>query len=85
MENLTQKIDPEKIDESIRMLNEYLKKNSIDPLLLALEALKNDPDNKLLLTQVSGALKEVGVLKGAVLTYAPYVWTMLSEDPFDGK
>lgn len=83
MENSTQNIDPVKIDDAIRMLNEYIKESSIKPLVSLLEALKKDPDNKPLLAQVSDALKDLGVMKGAVLTYAPYVWMMLCEDPFE--
>ena len=85
MENSTPNIDPVKIDDAIQMLNEYIKDNSIKPLLSLLEALKKDPDNKSLLAQVSAALNGLGVMKGAVLNYAPYVWIMLSEDPFEGK
>ena len=85
MENSTQNIDPVKIDDAIQMLNEYIKDSSIKPLIYLLEALRKDPDNKSLLAQVSDALKSLGVMKGAVLNYAPYVWIMLSEDPFDGK
>ena len=83
MVNITQNIDLVKIDDAIQMLNEYIKGNSIKPLISILEALKKDPDNKSLLVQVSDALKDLGVMKGAVLTYAPYVWIMLSEDPFE--
>ena len=82
MENSTQNIDPVKIDDAIQMLNEYIKDNSIKPLISLLEALKKDPDNKSLLAKISDAFKDLGVMKGAVLTYAPYVWLMLSEDPF---
>ena len=83
MNNITQNIDPLKIDDAIQMLNENVKEDSIKPLLSILEALKNDPDNKLLLAKISDELKSIGVMRGAVLTYAPYVWTMLSEDPFE--
>jgi len=82
MANIAQKIDPVKIDESIQMLNEYVKEKSIQSLISTLEALKQDPDNASLLAQVSDAWKYLGAMKGAVLTYAPYVWIMLSEDPF---
>ena len=83
MLNTTQNIDPVQIHGSIQMLNEYVKDDSIKPLISVLEALKKDPDNKSLLAQVSDALNDLGVMKGAVLNYAPYVWMMLSEDPFE--
>jgi len=76
-------VDPMKIQGSIEMLNEYVKDESISPLISALEALKEDPGSESLLAKVSEALNGLGVLKGAVLTYAPYVWLMLAEDPFD--
>lgn len=85
MENSTQNIDPVKIDDAIQMLNEYIKESSIKPLISSLEALRKDPNNKSLLAQVSDAFKNLGMMQGAVLTYAPYVWIMLCEDPFEGK
>ena len=83
MLNMAQNVDPAKIHDSIRMLNEYIKDNSTVDLISALEALAEDPDSKVLLAKVSTALNDLGVMKGALLTYAPYVWLMLSEDPFD--
>ena len=85
MGDSNQNIDPMKIDDAIQMLNKYIKEGSIKPLVSLLEVLRNDPDNKSLIAQVSDAFKNLGVMKGAVLTYAPYVWIMLSEDPFEGK
>ena len=85
MLNMNQNINPAQVEESIQMLNKYIKEDSIKPLISLLETLKKDPDNKALLPQVSAELNNIGVLKGAVLTYAPYVWIMLSEDPFEGK
>ena len=75
-------IDPMKIEYSIQLLNENVKEDCLKPLISLLEALKKDPDNKSILVQISDALNDIGVIKGAVLTYAPYVWTMLAEDPF---
>ena len=80
---MTQSIDPVKIHGSIEALNKFITDNSVTYLISALEALEKDPSNALLLAQVSTALNDIGVMKGAVLTYAPYVWLMLSEDPFD--
>lgn len=82
MENSTSDIDPVKINDAIRMLKEYVHENSIEPLISLLEALSKDPENESLLAKVSGEFNSLDVVQGAVLTYAPYVWIMLSEDPF---
>lgn len=83
MVSSTPNVDPEKVESAIKVLNKFIEDESIKPLISLLEALKKDPEKKSLLAEVSNALNELGVMKGAVLTYAPYVWTMLSEDPFD--
>ena len=82
MSDIPPNIDPMKIEYSIQLLNENVKEDCLKPLISLLEALKKDPDNKAILVQISDALNDIGVIKGAVLTYAPYVWTMLAEDPF---
>ena len=83
MFNMEQTIDPMKIHDSIEALNKFITDNSITQLISALEDLEKEPGNASLLAKVSAALNDIGVMKGAVLTYAPYVWLMLSEDPFD--
>ncbi len=78
-------IDSMRIAESIELLNKFVDDSSIDPFIAALEALKNDTGNKSLIAQVITVWNELGITQGAVLTYAPYVWLMLSEDPFGEK
>ena len=85
MANNSPEIDPVRLNEAIQMLNTYINDNCIKPLISTLEALEKDPANQSLLAQVSDALNSLGVMKGAVVNYAPYVWIMLSEDPFAGK
>ena len=75
-------IDPVEVESAIKALNKFVEDESIKPLISILELLKKDPESQSLRTQVSDALNDLGVMKGAVLTYAPYVWNMLSEDPF---
>jgi hypothetical protein len=70
------------IDSSIRMLEQHLDTEEIKPLLSALEALKVEPENESYFGQLVNAFDDLGPQQGAVLTYAPYVSILLSDDPF---
>ncbi|MBK5937791.1 hypothetical protein [Halochromatium roseum] len=74
-------VDAEKVDDAMRMLTTYLDAEAIGPLILALEALKADPQNESHLDRVVHAFSAVGVTQGAVLTYAPYLGVLLSDEP----
>lgn len=80
--NITQKVDVAKIDNAIKMLGSYVDSENIEPLVSALEALKADPLNESRLADVLRAFNGLGPAQGAVLTYAPYVSVLLSDDPF---
>ena len=82
MNNNTQDINVKKIDISIKLLKQYIEDSSIEPLISALEALKQEPDNESHLTRISETLASIGILQGAVLTYAPYISTLVSGDLF---
>lgn len=70
------------IDISIQMLEQHLDTAEIKPLLTALEALKAEPENESYYDQLVKAFDGLGSQQGAVLTYAPYVSVLLSDDPF---
>lgn len=70
------------IDISIQMLEQHLDTEEIKPLLTALEALKAEPENESCFSQLVQAFDDLGPRQGAVLTYAPYVSILLSDDPF---
>jgi hypothetical protein len=70
------------IDIAIQMLEQHLDTEEIKPLLTALEALKADPENESYFAQLVNAFDALGSQQGAVLTYAPYVSILLSDDPF---
>ncbi len=72
----------EDIDIAIQMLERHLDAEEIKPLLTALEALKAEPENESCFAQLVKAFDDLGPLQGAVLTYAPYVSILLSDDPF---
>lgn len=73
------------IVDSIRMLELHLDSAEIKPLLSALSALKAEPENKSYFDELVNAFDELGTQQGAVLTYAPYVSILLSDDPFGYK
>jgi hypothetical protein len=75
-------IKAERIDETIQLLKANLELADIQPLISALEALKQDTHNDALLTQVLHAFNQMGSYQGAILTYAPYVSILLYDDPF---
>ncbi len=70
------------IDLSIQMLEQYLDADEIGPLLKTMRALKAEPENGSHFTQLVADFEKLGPRQGAVLTYAPYVGILLSDDPF---
>jgi hypothetical protein len=78
-------IDTAKIGKTIELLKQYVNDPSIEPLISSLEALKNDPDNETLLAAVNDTFSALGIVQGAILTYAPYVSSLLTGDLFGGR
>lgn len=70
------------LETSIEMLQQHLQGDDIKPLLDALEALKKEPENQACFARLVKAFDDLGPRQGAVLTYAPYVSILLSDDPF---
>ncbi len=81
--NIIHDINAKDIDDSIVALREFVKEDSINPLLSALEAVKQDPENESLLVVLSETFMALGIVQGAVLTYAPYLSVILSNDLFE--
>jgi hypothetical protein len=76
-------IDPQQIETSIMMLKQYVRDDDIAPLIDVLESMAVDPRNEALLDQLSDAFGRLGLQQGVVLTYAPYLSTLLSDGLFD--
>ncbi len=70
------------VEEAIQMLEQHLNTEEIKPLITALRALNKDPENELYFGQLVKAFDDLGPRQGAVLTYAPYVNILMSNDPF---
>lgn len=85
MTKITGNVDVGKINASIEGLKAFVQDASIDPLISILEALKQDPNNESLLLQLSDTFKALGIIQGAVITYAPYISLLLSYDLFENN
>ena len=78
-------INVEGVENAINMLQTYVHHADIQPLITALEALKLAPHDHSKLVEVATVFNELGSSQGAVLTYAPYISIMLSDDPFGSR
>jgi len=71
------------VDTAIRMLRTHLEEDQVGTLIASLEELRASPDDYARLTKLAQVFGDLGSSQGAVLTYAPYVGLLLSDDPFD--
>ena len=78
----TKKVNIEGLESAINMLETYVNDPEVQPLVVALQTLKQDPADHARLVEVAKVFNALGPSQGAVLTYAPYVSIMLSDDPF---
>lgn len=76
------KVDVKSIEYSIDMLETYVEDEDVQPLITALQALKQAPQDHSKLVEVATVFDKLESCQGAVLTYAPYIILMLSDDPF---
>jgi hypothetical protein len=75
-------INVERLDGDIQMLRQYVNEPEVEPLITALEALKSDPQSEANQMRVVEVFNGLGLWQGSVLTYAPYVGILLSDDVF---
>lgn len=76
-------VNVNEVDTAIRMLQTHMAPDQCASLIAALEALRAAPDEYANLTRLAEVFGELGGDQGAVLTYAPYLAILLSDDPFD--
>lgn len=77
----TKQVKVENLHNAIELLETYVQGDDIEALLKSLKALADAPNDPALLTAVAQAFNGLES-QGAVLTYAPYINIMLSDDPF---
>lgn len=82
LKNITENYNAQMIDESIDMLEKYLDPEEVAPLVSALKAFNDDPWNASSQKEVLNTFHQLGAISGAVLTYAPYLITLMSNNPF---
>lgn len=75
-------VSASEIDESISMLEQYLDAEKLAPLLRVLRELSKNPGDDALIARLSEIVDGLGMMQGAVLTYAPVIAGFLSDDPF---
>jgi hypothetical protein len=73
-------VDPDRVSESIEMLQTYVNPDEIDLFLSALVELKEKPNDVQCLVNVADAFNALGFVQGQVITYAPYINFLLSGD-----
>jgi hypothetical protein len=78
-------INASSIEESISMLKQYVASEELAPLFGVLRELSEKPDDSALLATLAEVVDNLGILQGAVLTYAPAIAGLLSDDPFGDR
>ena len=73
-------IDVERVDDDMRMLRQHVDAEEVGPLLLALDALKAEPLSEANQLRVVETFNGLGFWQGAVLTYAPYIGVLISDN-----
>ena len=76
-------LTPENIESAIGMLKNQLETAEIGGFLSALETLQADPMSDDCMSRVVEEFQKLGHLQGAVLSYAPYIIAILSDDPYE--
>lgn len=77
-------IIPERVRETADLLRLNMNEEDIKPLLDALKALAESPEDTKTLNEFIDSFHALGPMQGAVLTYGPYVSVILADDPMGG-
>lgn len=72
-------VNTERLDRNISMLKTYLDEEEINPLLIALEGLKQEPASEVAMQKLMTVFNELGIIKGAALNYATYLKVLLPQ------
>lgn len=75
-------INPLRVTESIELVRKFVGEDGLEGLIAALEALAAAPQEDERLMALMSAFDEIGAAQGVVLTYAPYIGVILSDQMF---
>ncbi len=79
---IRQAVKPAELEVAIDMLKKHLEDEHFGAFIACLEDLKQDPADETRLEEVARRFDGLGIGQGAVLTYAPYLGFLLSDNPF---
>lgn len=85
MSESTDILEPRSIEEAILMLKTHLGEADIAALLELLEALARAPHDHQLVDELTRVFDSLGILQGAVLTYAPCLAVILPDRLFQDE
>ncbi|MGF1547457.1 MAG: hypothetical protein ACFCUG_09025 [Thiotrichales bacterium] len=68
------------LEISLQMLRTYVSDESVKPFMDSMEALKCEPEDPARFDAMCKSFKELGLQQGAVLTYAPYLVSLFSNN-----
>lgn len=74
------KVDGAQLAITLEMLRAYIADESLKPFIESMEALQTEPDNPARFDAMFAAFNRLGPMQGAVLTYAPYLVTLFSDN-----
>ena len=79
MSEPTHRIAAATIEQSLSMLERYVADDALAPLTAVLRDLVERPNDATLLARLAAVFENLGVLQGAVLTYAPAIAGLLPD------
>lgn len=72
----------DELKDGVNMLREYIGDDDLEPLIAAMESIVKEPDNTSHLTKMLSEFQALGPRQGAVLTYAPYIGILMTDDGY---
>lgn len=78
-------VDTKKVAISIELIKKYVKGFDVSLVIQVLEELLKTPQDPSLRIKLSDSLQPLGVGQGTVLSYAPYISVLISENLFDDE
>jgi hypothetical protein len=73
-------VDVAQLDVALEMMRAHITDENIKPFIESMEALKAKPDDPTRFNEMFEAFNRLGPMQGAVLTYAPYLVTLFSDN-----